>query len=170
MIATLLVHAAIWTQFAASHAANYFDFHTAKQESSYDWGVSQNTSNGPVVEKVVIRETTLSEKYGLGVETESVRYTSQFHLETDARLNDQQKEIAAVRADARHVAPTTDWLAARKDIVSATPKIRAAVQTNWEKKFAARWDEDGGFWLGGKYFPNELDDKEIFSFFVSFAH
>lgn len=176
MIATLLVHTAIWTQFAVAHTVDMkFDFaamfkaEPQPQTMLQDCGLVNESE--PPVERIVIRETTLSEKYGLGVETEGWEWEGKwygFSRGRDMPLNDQQKEIAAVGADARRLTPSTDWLAGRKDVFSTKPKFSLALQTNWQKEFSVRWDDDGGLWFGRRYFPPK--EPEVFNFFISFAH
>ena len=102
MITLLLVHTAIWTQFAASHAVDHLDLRAATQQWKDDLSEDDVRTPPPPVENIVIRETTLSEKYGLGVES-NPRWDSPwdgFRWESNAPLTEQEKEIAAVVANA----------------------------------------------------------------------
>jgi hypothetical protein len=163
MITVLLVHTAIWTQFAASHAAGHLDFDLVKRivpsatttaaSGVQYWSVDaynlSDDDGSPPSEEFVIHATTLGEKYGLWEAPILVRRG--FHLESAAQPSEQEKELAAVRADARHLAPNTDWLALRKDFV--VPSLKPPVRTDWSNQLALRWEDDGGFWVGRKYFP-----------------
>jgi hypothetical protein len=147
MIGISLVHVAILTNIAVAHSGGIrLDLREAffkaenKPETSINgwrWGGDSTEST---VEKVVIRDTALSEKCGLGAEP-----TAPIDAETTA-LADK----------ARHFVSSIDWIAQRKDAPPAKPD--ASIRANWTKRFAIQWDEDGGFSLGGKYFPVPEDD------------
>ncbi len=87
----------------------------------------------------MIRENTLSEKYGL-------------EFKPAAQPSDREREFAAVREEARRVAPKIDWLRLRKEVALHLP-APPIVNTDWNGKFAFRRDDDGAFWLGGTYYP-----------------
>jgi hypothetical protein len=142
MIATSLIHIAIWTSFAVSHGANiHGDFHAAKQAPT------------TVQEKVVLRETTMSEKCGLGLEP----------------VMRPDKEIAALQAEACRFTSSIDLRANAKGPSWETPTWRGyawdAIRTDWNKQFAFSWDDEGCN-FGGKHFP-QIDRRvpsQIFTF------
>jgi hypothetical protein len=138
MIAVSLVHIAILTNFAVAHAAGtHFDYLATFKadkptEARFDgW----RWATDPEVEKVVLRDTTLSEKCGLGEEPNVLL----------------DEETIALADKASHFVSSIDWIEKRKD--PPPPKPDLPIRANWTKRFAVRWDDDGGFSLGGKYFP-----------------
>jgi hypothetical protein len=148
MIAVSLVHIAILTSFAVAHAAGtHIDFHAAfKGDNAAETRVNgwrwPDETTEPTVEKVVLRDTTLSEICGLG-----------------ERPNAPLDEDTTALADkARRFASSIDWIAKRKDLPPAMPDL--PIRANWTKRFAVQWDDDGGFSLGGKYFPKSIKEIE----------
>jgi hypothetical protein len=146
MITTSLIHMAIWTQFAVSHAAGmHFEFHALRQAPA------------AIQEKVVLRENTMSEKCDLGLEP-VVR---------------PDQEIVALRADASRFTSSIDLRANAKGPSWETPTMRGsrweAKRPDWNELFAFSWDDDGGYWLGGKHFPPNTPDPNVFSIIVGFA-
>jgi len=131
MMTTTLIHVAIWTHFAVSHAAGmHFDLHAAK------------AAPAPAAEQVVLRESTLSEKCN-------------FDLEPIARPD---PEIAALQADASRFKSSIDLRANAKGPSWETPTThhKQYYKTNWNEQFDLRWDDDDvGFTLGGKHFPKQ---------------
>jgi hypothetical protein len=124
MIAMSLIHLAIWTQFAVFHAASMnLDLHAAKPAAAQ------------AVEKVVLRENSLGEQ--LGLETATV-------VEPD-------KEMAALQADASGFTSSVHVPANAKRPRSEFPVVNESM--DWKKRFDFSWDDDGAFWLGGKYCP-----------------
>jgi len=98
----------------------------------------------PPPEKVVLRETTLSEKYGLGVES-TVR---------------PDKEIEALKAEATTVRPSFDLQdrAYKTGWEMPTMQENRQYKMQWDKQFTVSWDDDdGGFSLGGKHFTAQRD-------------
>jgi hypothetical protein len=140
MIAVSLIHVAILTNFAYSHAADaQFNIRAAvKANSSLQTcfpGRRTGDETESSVEKIVLRETTLCEKYGIGTEPAAV----------------PDEETITLANKARHFVSSIDWIAQRKEAPAPKPDI--AIRANWTKRFAVQWDDDGGFSFGGKYFP-----------------
>ena len=84
-------------------------------------------------EKVVLRETTLSEKLGLGVESVARR----------------DNEIAALQSSARSFQSA---FTLGKRIKKETPR-KLAVAEQWKGKFVLIWDGNKGVYFDGTYFP-----------------
>ncbi len=146
MTAVSLLHIAILTTFAAANAAaTNTDLRAAETHITGRYWSEEPTE--PTVEKVVLRENTLSEKYGIG---------------TDPVAPPDAETIALINK-ASHFVSSIDWIAKRKDPPPAKPDF--PIRANWTKRFVAEWDDDGGFTLGGKYVPSPPpDDPQIFSF------
>jgi hypothetical protein len=149
MIAVSLVHIAMLTNIAIAHTrvvqCNPHNVFWADRFAARRQG---ETLAELTVEKVVLQETTICEKCGIG----AVSIDSESGLIGELELSVPiDSDTAALRDKARKFASSIDWIANRKDVPTVKPDV--AIRDNWTKRFAVRWDEDGGFSLGGKYFP-----------------
>ncbi len=122
MFTQSLIHVAILTYFAASSGHGIdIDRHIGKKAAT------------KVEEKVVLRESPMSEKCGLGLET-VVR---------------PDKEIAALQSSARGLESV---LALGERTITQVPE-KAPVANRWKEKFVLIWDEQGGVYFHGTYYP-----------------
>jgi hypothetical protein len=172
MIAVSLVHIAMLTNFAVAHfdgncctsVAVKTGSPTQTNFSGWRWN-GDSTDSG--VERVVLREPSLCEKCGLGHVPAYEDWGS-----VDPQDAPIDEETAALRDKARKFASSIEWIAKRKDLHCA--KLEAPKRENWAKLFAAQWDEDGGFTLGGKYFPQPpsppIDSFPLSAFCPDFQH
>jgi hypothetical protein len=134
MIAVSLVHLALMTHFAAAHAGNlHFDFMVAKAE--------------PAVEKVDFRESTLSEKLDLDIDS-----IDRPNTEFEAAIKEIRTLSSAIGNCVRP--PKTSW---------ETPNPRAySYLPDWNKQFAFQLDDDGyGFTFGKQHFERPTCDSRL---------
>jgi hypothetical protein len=136
MFTTSLINLAVLAYFSVSSGHEIsFDFHADMKSAA------------KVEEKVVIRESPLSETCGLG-------------LETVTRPDD---EIVALRSRARGLKSA---LSLGEQIKKQTSE-KAPFTYQWKKKFDLVWDEEGGFYLDQEYHPALPDvPYTSYSFFV----
>jgi hypothetical protein len=161
MMTTMLIHAAIWTHFAVTHPANtHFDVWAATKDAASSevsiWRWRDDPAPEPPEEKVILRETTMSEKFGLDVED----------------IARPDKEIAAVQEDASRLTSSIDLRANAKGPAWEVPTFyrNPRLRTNWNEQFSFSWDDDG-FHFGGKYYPcawkaDPKDSTQIITFFI----
>lgn len=122
MLTQTLINVAILVYFSVSsgHGIN-FDFHAGKKAAA------------KVEETVVLRENSLSEKCGLGLET----------------VGRSDEEIVALQSSASGLKAA---LGLGQRITKQAPqKLPAANQ--WKDKFVLIWDGEGGVYFDGTYFP-----------------
>jgi hypothetical protein len=121
--------------------------------SGHGLNLDAEKAHAPSVdEKIVLRQSPLSEQYGLGLET-VVR---------------PDTEIAALQADASRFQSVLGLLQ-RAATAAQTKRAVQTVRMDWSKRFSLSWDDDGGFDFGGKKFPYSEHDQ-IYSFQISFQH
>ena len=125
MLTQTLIDVAILVYFSVSSGHGIdFDLHAGTKATA------------KVEEKVVLRETTMSEKCELDVES----------------IVRPDKEIAALQASASRFKSTIDLRALATGMTWETPELHT-IPINWNDQFAVSWDDDGGFRFGGKYHP-----------------
>ncbi len=139
MLTQTLINVAVLVYFSVSsgHGIN-FDFHAGKKAAA------------KAEEKVVLRESTLSEKCGLGLEA-VVR---------------PDEEIVALRSSASGLKSA---LGLGEQIKKQTPE-KSPIASQWKKKFELVWDEQGGFYFDGTYHPVPAYDPSPFCWSSSFNH
>ena len=91
-------------------------------------------------EKVVLRVSPLSEKYGLGLET----------------VTHPDQEIVVLRSSARGVKSA---LALGERIAKQTSE-KAPFTSQWKDRFVLIWDGDKGIYFDGTYIPGYADRPE----------
>ena len=151
MITAFLIHSAVWSQFAIANATgmHYGSFSSFKSDAESQepfpyWRWQEQTPD-PAVEKIYLRESSLSDRLGFGVKP------------TPPPDELDKAMVEAVNA-ANHFASKIEWLADRRKAAGATPV--AAIREYWDKRCMLRWDDDGGYWLGGKYYPPEPEVRD----------
>jgi hypothetical protein len=151
MFTQTVINVAVLTYFSLSSVHGLpFNLHVGKNVAGADYrqyvtSFSASCLDGAaapnVEEKVVLRESTLGEKCGLDLE----------------KVARPDPEIAALQADAGrfksalgicHRAQKTTW---------ETPNLHT-VPLHWNEQFSVRWEDDGGYYFGGKHFPREAPD------------
>ncbi len=109
------------------------------------------------VEKVVLQETTLCEKCGIGAVPIDSEHGLVGNLSESMPID---SDTAALRDKARNFASSIDWIAKQKEPPPAKPDF--PIRANWTKLFSAKWDDDGGFTLGGQHFsPEGCNDRFV---------
>lgn len=120
MLMQSVIHVAVLTYFSV-WCQNGTDFHLL---------VGKNAVAKPE-EKVVLRETTLSEKCGLNLEP----------------IVRPDEEIVALQSRARALTASLSL----SEQIEAQPPETCPVPGQWKDEFAATWDDEQGFYFAGKH-------------------
>ena len=126
MFTPSLIHVAVLVYFSLSsgHGIN-LDWHAGKKAAA------------KVEEKVVLRETSFSEKCELGLETR----------------NRPDQEIVALQSSASDLKSALALgERIKRGIAEKTPVV-----SQWKDKFVLIWDEDGGFYFDRTYHPRPVE-------------
>ena len=97
-------------------------------------------------EKVVLRETTLSEKCELGLET----------------VSRPDSEIAALQADVGCLRSALGLCQRAQKPSWETPNLHAIIRHDWNEQFSFSSDDDGGFSFGGRRYPAIRAEEVVF--------
>ena len=122
MLSETLIHLAMLVYFSVSSAHGvHFDWRAGKQAAV------------KVEEKIVLRESSMSEKLGLD-------------LETVARPD---KDVIALQSNASEFKRA---LGLGEQIAKQAPE-KPLLADRWHDKFAVTWDQENGFSFSGRRYP-----------------